>query len=71
MVGQALETPFDLSQPAGQVLAIVLFLIVHVSLALMVPRSLLAMLTGGPVLKPDEPISKAGMAPPVAPDVAG
>lgn len=27
MVGQALETPFELSQPAGQVLAIVLFLI--------------------------------------------
>jgi thiosulfate reductase cytochrome b subunit len=32
--------------------AIVLFLIVHVSLALMVPRSLLAMVTGGPVIKP-------------------
>jgi len=31
--------------------AIVLFLIVHVALALIVPRSLVAMLTGGPVVK--------------------
>jgi thiosulfate reductase cytochrome b subunit len=34
--------------------AIVLFLIVHVVLALIVPRSLLAMLTGGPVVKAEE-----------------
>jgi thiosulfate reductase cytochrome b subunit len=34
--------------------AIVLFLIVHVSLALIVPRSLLAMVTGGPVIKGGE-----------------
>src|SRR5438034_1905171 len=27
MLGQAIETPFDLTQPAGQILAIVLFLI--------------------------------------------
>src|SRR6516162_7121054 len=31
--------------------AIVLFLVVHVALALIVPRSLLAMLTGGPIIK--------------------
>ena len=31
--------------------AIVLFLIVHVALALIVPRSLVAMVTGGPVVK--------------------
>ena len=31
--------------------AIVLFLVVHVALALIVPRSLVAMLTGGPVVK--------------------
>ena len=34
--------------------AIVLFLVVHVALALLVPRSLLAMLTGGPAVN-DEP----------------
>jgi thiosulfate reductase cytochrome b subunit len=34
--------------------AIVLFLIIHVALALIVPRSLLAMLTGGPVVKAEE-----------------
>ena len=31
--------------------AIVLFLVVHVTLALIVPRSLIAMLTGGPIIK--------------------
>ncbi|QTL02018.1 cytochrome b/b6 domain-containing protein [Aquabacter sp. L1I39] len=36
--------------------AIVLFLVVHVSLALLVPRTILAMLTGGPRL-PDAPPS--------------
>lgn len=36
--------------------AIVLFLVVHVSLALLVPRTILAMLTGGPRL-PDAPSS--------------
>jgi thiosulfate reductase cytochrome b subunit len=35
--------------------AIVLFLIVHVALALLVPRSLVAMLTGGPTVKVEEP----------------
>jgi thiosulfate reductase cytochrome b subunit len=34
--------------------AIVLFLIVHVALALIVPRSLVAMLTGGPILKDEK-----------------
>jgi len=38
--------------------AIVLFLIVHVALALLVPQSLLAMLTGGPVID-DEPAPAA------------
>jgi thiosulfate reductase cytochrome b subunit len=35
--------------------AIVLFLIVHVALTLIVPRSLLAMLTGGPIVKVEQP----------------
>ena len=34
--------------------AIVLFLVVHVTLALLVPRSLVAMVTGGPVVAPDQ-----------------
>lgn len=42
--------------------AIVLFLAVHVVLALLVPRSLLAMITGGPVLP-------GGGLPPSAPEV--
>jgi len=33
--------------------AIVLFLIVHVALALLVPKSLVAMLTGGPIVRND------------------
>ena len=35
--------------------AIVLFLVVHVALALLVPQSLVAMLTGGPTVKDEEP----------------
>jgi thiosulfate reductase cytochrome b subunit len=35
--------------------AIVLFLIVHIALALLVPQSLVAMLTGGPIVKVGEP----------------
>ena len=35
--------------------AIVLFLIVHIALALLVPQSLVAMLTGGPIVKVEEP----------------
>jgi thiosulfate reductase cytochrome b subunit len=35
--------------------AIVMFLIVHVALTLLVPQTLIAMLTGGPVIKTDEP----------------
>jgi thiosulfate reductase cytochrome b subunit len=42
--------------------AIVAFLLVHVTLALLVPRSLLAMLTGGPTVDGDDP---AGAAPDV------
>jgi thiosulfate reductase cytochrome b subunit len=34
--------------------AIVMFLIVHVALALLVPRSLVAMLTGGPIVKVED-----------------
>jgi thiosulfate reductase cytochrome b subunit len=34
--------------------AIVLFLIIHVSLSLLVPRSLLAMVTGGPIIEDDQ-----------------
>jgi thiosulfate reductase cytochrome b subunit len=42
--------------------AIVLFLLVHVALALLVPQSLVAMLTGGPVVR-DEPMSVADVTP--------
>jgi thiosulfate reductase cytochrome b subunit len=42
--------------------AIVAFLVVHITLALLVPRSLLAMLTGGPTVDGDDP---AGAAPDV------
>jgi hypothetical protein len=35
--------------------AIVLFLIVHVALALLVPRTLFAMLTGGPMVNTLKP----------------
>jgi len=42
--------------------AIVLFLLVHVALALLVPQSLVAMLTGGPVVR-DEPMSVADATP--------
>ena len=44
--------------------AIVAFIVVHVTLALLVPQSLLAMLTGGPVIDDDEAPSAA--APTVA-----
>src|SRR6201987_1096710 len=40
--------------------AIVAFIVVHVTLALLVPQSLLAMLTGGPVIDNDEAPSAAG-----------
>jgi thiosulfate reductase cytochrome b subunit len=39
--------------------AIVAFLLVHITLALLVPRSLLAMLTGGPVVDGDRPAATA------------
>jgi thiosulfate reductase cytochrome b subunit len=39
--------------------AIVAFLVVHITLALLVPRSLLAMLTGGPVVDGDRPAEAA------------
>ena len=42
--------------------AIVLFLIVHVALALLVPKSLVAMLTGGPVVR-DDAATMAGATP--------
>src|SRR6516225_6155005 len=41
--------------------AIVMFLIVHVALTLLVPQTFIAMLTGGPVIKTDEP--RAGARP--------
>ena len=45
--------------------AIVLFLVVHIALALLVPRTLVGMLTGGPVVTPvDNPM------PPARPDAA-
>ncbi len=42
--------------------AIVLFLLVHVALALLVPKSLVAMLTGGPVVQ-SEPLTVADATP--------
>jgi thiosulfate reductase cytochrome b subunit len=49
--------------------AIVAFIVVHVTLALLVPRSLLAMVTGGPVL--DKSLDKAlDEAPSTAPAIA-
>ena len=42
--------------------AIVLFLVVHVMLALIVPRSLVAMLTGGPIIR-NEKAEAAGTQP--------
>jgi thiosulfate reductase cytochrome b subunit len=44
--------------------AIVAFIVVHVTLALLVPQSLLAMLTGGPAVENDE--APRAAAPPVA-----
>jgi hypothetical protein len=44
--------------------AIVAFVVVHVTLAVLVPQSLLAMFTGGPAIDSDETSSAA--APPVA-----
>jgi thiosulfate reductase cytochrome b subunit len=46
--------------------AIVAFIVVHVMLALLVPRSLLAMLTGGPAL--DNGVDRARDAPPIGAD---
>jgi thiosulfate reductase cytochrome b subunit len=46
--------------------AIVAFIVVHVTLALLVPRSLLAMVTGGPTLD-DAPGSARPMAPQMNP----
>jgi thiosulfate reductase cytochrome b subunit len=54
-----LATPFYDFQTARLVhflcmTAIVLFLVVHVTLTLLVPRSLVAMLTGGPTIKDEK-----------------
>lgn len=43
--------------------AIVLFMVVHVALALLVPRTLLAMFTGGPRVPVDEPDAAGAPAP--------
>jgi thiosulfate reductase cytochrome b subunit len=53
--------------------AIVGFLLVHVALALLVPRTLLAMLTGGPVVARDAPADGAELPidPPVASEAPG
>jgi thiosulfate reductase cytochrome b subunit len=47
--------------------AIALFLLVHVALALLVPKTLVAMVTGGPEL--DAPLRAAPSAPAPAPDI--
>ena len=41
--------------------AIVAFILVHVTLALLVPQSLVAMVTGGPVVAADEPRADAAL----------
>jgi thiosulfate reductase cytochrome b subunit len=46
--------------------AIVGFLLVHIALALLVPQSLIAMLTGGPVV-PDDAVTRADAEAPSAP----
>jgi thiosulfate reductase cytochrome b subunit len=46
--------------------AIVGFLIVHVALAVIVPKTLIAMLTGGPVTPPDTPTDREQGLPPSA-----
>ena len=48
--------------------AIVLFLLVHVALALLVPKTLVAMVTGGPEL--DAPPRAVPPAPAPSPDIA-
>ena len=48
--------------------AIVAFVAVHVTLALLVPRSLLAMITGGPILK-DKPVGRQTAMPAIEPAV--
>jgi thiosulfate reductase cytochrome b subunit len=47
--------------------AIVVFVVVHVTLALLVPQSLVAMITGGPVLH-DEPAGGQAVMPAVEPE---
>jgi hypothetical protein len=46
--------------------AIVAFIVVHVTLALLVPQSLLAMITGGPKLEPPRDAAPRAAAPVVA-----
>ena len=51
--------------------AIVLFLLVHVALALLVPKTLVAMVTGGPELDtPPRAVPPPAPAPTPAPDIA-
>jgi thiosulfate reductase cytochrome b subunit len=51
--------------------AIVVFLVVHIALALLVPRSLLAMLTGGPIVNANESKSERTAAEAVSAEQAG
>jgi thiosulfate reductase cytochrome b subunit len=51
--------------------AIVLFLVVHIALALLVPRSLLAMLTGGPAVNAEEAKPQESAAATVSTERAG
>ena len=50
--------------------AIVLFLLVHVALALLVPKTLVAMVTGGPELDAPPRAVPPAPAPTPAPDIA-
>jgi hypothetical protein len=50
--------------------AIVLFLLVHVALALLVPKTLVAMVTGGPELDAAPRAVPPAPAPAPAPDIA-
>ena len=46
--------------------AICAFVVVHVSLALLVPRTIIAMLAGGPIIEPNKPPAKPPTLEPVA-----
>jgi thiosulfate reductase cytochrome b subunit len=50
--------------------AIVLFVLVHVTLALLVPKTLVAMITGGPRIAPNPVVAVRGASPDASPDAS-